>query len=377
MRKRSKWSIILLIIVFAVSVPAVCLLEAVGNADPIYEDAAARDQALDTQKKLAIRYVSEGKNEEAESTVADIIAEFSDHAGLADAINQVAHQYRDRQNYRKALQLYGYVVNNCSENQHAMWAQAAIVKSNIDIGDQERAVVSTLKLVNEFSDHKHIAKAVHDIAHEYRDLGKYEFATELHQHVVDNYSSRTSDLWGDASVAMSNIAIGRDEVGQAIAERILDKYSNRKGLPQATLFIGEEYYNEALRDIREGRQEDGLARLSKARALFEVVISRFNESNDAFDALNLAAECCRQWGDYEKAIAYYGAAIEKRPDYEYAWNTMLLIARCYEQMKVSGLMGTSEADNCASALYEQLVEGYPSCPAAKIARRWLTENTSN
>jgi TolA-binding protein len=85
-----------------------------------------------------------------------------------------------------------------------------------------------------------------------------------------------------------------------------------------------------------------------------------------------SAACYRDLGDYAKAIEYYETVVDLWPDYEYAWNAQFLIGHSYEHLRNAGAVPVAEANPRIKAAYDQVVQKYPDCPAARAARNWLS-----
>jgi hypothetical protein len=62
-----------------------------------------------------------------------------------------------------------------------------------------------------------------------------------------------------------------------------------------------------------------------------------------------------------------------KPGYGMAWNALYQIARNYQQFKETGSLTEAQADAEIKAAYEQLLEKYPACKAARVAHRWLCQ----
>ncbi len=80
-----------------------------------------------------------------------------------------------------------------------------------------------------------------------------------------------------------------------------------------------------------------------------------------------AGTCYRLLGEYEKALEYYKKVVEKWPKYNAAWGVQSLIPQVYEQMKKDGIITGEQADKLIVDAYQQVLDRYPACPAAKAA----------
>jgi len=93
------------------------------------------EKAMLSQVSIATLYIELGDDPNAEAAVDKLIAEFADRDDIADAVDDVADEYRDIKNYEKALGLYKCVVDTWPENEKAMLSQVSITKLNIKLND--------------------------------------------------------------------------------------------------------------------------------------------------------------------------------------------------------------------------------------------------
>ncbi len=130
--------------------------------------------------------------------------------------------------------------------------------------------------------------------------------------------------------------------------------------------------------------DKGSRQFQMAAGIWEKVAERFPGSDIIPQALNRAGECHKKLGEYGRSIDCYQnvftlcaqKGVDDYPDYNLGWNALFLIGRNYEEMKELGIVAESQADTLITAAYEHLVERYPDCMAAGIARRWLSRHKS-
>lgn len=311
--------------------------------------------------------------EAVQAAIDKLFADFSENEAIAGAIFRIAEHCRDFKKYEKANQLYQHILATWPEDWHAMWSQMDIAKINIALGDNAAAEAATDKLLADFSKGEYIAVTVHEAAKLYAQLEKYEKAKQLHQRVVNEWPEHNYAMWSRRDLAKLNIILGNEAAAEAAIGSLIADFSNRPALHRAVFEIGEQYYNQAFEDEEQGRTAEAKDHFTKAIAVWERIIKELPESTDTALAYNFAAECYRRLGQYEKAIEYYQKVVDNWPGYEYAWNAQFLIGHNYEDLKKSGVISKSEADAKIKAAYEQVLEKYPACPAAKPARRWLSQ----
>jgi hypothetical protein len=88
---------------------------------------------------IAKYYVDQGDETNAEAATAKLLTSYSGHARIARAIHDRAQHYRYTQKYEKANELYQFVVGTWPKAEHALWAQADLIKSYLAQGDDTAA----------------------------------------------------------------------------------------------------------------------------------------------------------------------------------------------------------------------------------------------
>jgi len=74
------------------------------------------EQAMGSQAEVAKLYIELGDDPNAKAAVDKLMADSSDNNDIADALDEVADEWRDAKKYDKALELYKYVVNTWLPN---------------------------------------------------------------------------------------------------------------------------------------------------------------------------------------------------------------------------------------------------------------------
>jgi len=347
------------------------------------------EDAIWAQMGMAISNVKLGNDANGAAATEELIAQFSDHNDIAEAVQEIADTYREAENHRTADELYDYIferwpqyiLNKSPQSELAVWAQEAIVTSNIRLGDIGAAQAAIEKLLADFFSHEQIAEALYNVAGTYHEAGKEEEARHLEKYILDNWSQYFLDnlpennlaIWAQVHLTVSNIGLdGNDVAVNAGIEKLLTDFSEDPNLPQAVFDVGEKYHEDAFRYESEGNTQQMKEYFQNAIAVWEIAIDEFPGSTMTAEACELTASCYSRLGQYDKAIEYYQKVVDNRPDYEFAWNALFLLGRNYQKLKEEGLISKSEADANTKAAYRQLLEDYPDCKMAGYAQRWLS-----
>ena len=84
------------------------------QAEQVYRQIIAQfpdsNDALEAQKHLTCLYIITDQQAEADAALAELTAAFSGHKDIAQAVHDIAYQYRNINNHEKANELDQYVI---------------------------------------------------------------------------------------------------------------------------------------------------------------------------------------------------------------------------------------------------------------------------
>lgn len=215
------------------------------QAEAIYKqvltDHAGTDQAFQAQDKLACLYVAWGREPEAQAALEQLLANFSEHEGIAAAVTHVADAYRESEKYENACEIYEYVIANSPQDEHALWSQMDLVVANAYAGNDSAADTALGKLLTQYSGHELLPKALLLTADHHRRLEKHNKACEIYQYALDNSPDAEVALWAQMGLAISNIRLGDDDLAQQAIEKLVTESSQESQLGRAIHWITQEY----------------------------------------------------------------------------------------------------------------------------------------
>ena len=293
------------------------------------------EHALWAQADLIKSYLAQGDNTTAETAVEELLTNFNDNPLIARAIWDTGQYYRDLKKYEKANQLYKYVVENWPKAEHALWAQADLIKSYLALGDDSSAEAGVEKLIADFSWSEHIARAIHDTAWEYRKLANYSRANELDQYVIDRWPEDVQAMWAKMDMAKTDIALGNYATADKTVDILIADFGDQPELATAIFMLGEQYYKKAFSKERQDNSEQGKEYYRKAIGLWKRIIIELSNCSIIADAYFYSGVCYEQLGEHAKAQEYFKQVITRWPDYKYARDAEFMIK--YPGMEVPSL----------------------------------------
>jgi len=304
----------------------------------IIQDYPGTDYALEAQTNLVILYINWDKPAQAEAAFDELVAEFSAHKDIAQAVYDIAYCYGElHKNYEKARQLHQYVIENWPDSEVAIWSQTDLATCSINLADDPNAEAAIEELLTEFSDHNDIAPAVYAIAGHYGGLQQYEKAREFHQYVLENWPNSEVAIWAQRDVAALNIDLGDDPNAQAAIEKLLTEFSENNNIAGALYYIADSYrelqqYEKAQElyqyVIENWPQPEGtiwsqvavamsnivLGDDPNAQAVIDKLIADFNGHPDLPEALYDIAVAYEDLRRYEESKSIYQQIIQQSPD---------------------------------------------------------------
>ncbi|HIJ72130.1 MAG TPA: tetratricopeptide repeat protein [Planctomycetes bacterium] len=221
---------------------------------------AGTEHALTAQERLTRMCVYSSQFQEAQTAYQELVNNYSEQAGIVEAICEVAdsHLYLNRP--QKALEICRYVLETWPNSEDIMWAQAIIVKAYIQLQDADSAQAAYTNLLNNYSSHTKIPEAIYDIAQVYREPNPQK-ALELYEYAMSTWPDYSN--WGDKNDAMlyrrDLVLLKLDLKDEAGAQAA---YESMTALSQDNIVTAE-----AVTDVADAYLRTGNAQ--KARELFE------------------------------------------------------------------------------------------------------------
>jgi len=331
------------------------------------------EHALWAQADLIKSYLAQGDDTAAEAAVDKLLINFKDNPLIARAVWDTGQYYRDLKKYENANQLYKHVVTNWPKAEHAIWAQADLIKSYLALGDDSSAEAAVEKLIADFSWSSYIARAIHDTAWEYRKLANYAKADELDQYVIDRWPEDVQAMWAKMDMAKTDIAIGNYAAADKTVDILIADFSDQPELPTAIFMLGEQYYNNAFTCENQGQTAEAKSHFQKAIAIWQRIINEVPKSSITPQAYYFAARCYETLGEYDYAANYFQMVIDNWPDYQFCDVAHFLLARCFENLANSGSIPKNEVAVMIRHTCEKLLADYPNSQIVKATKNLLEQ----
>jgi len=296
-----------------------------------------------------------------------------------------ADAYKHNRSYEQAEAIYLGVIANYPGSDAALKAQKDLIAVYISAEKNGKARAALNKLIADFSANPDLPAALCDVATRYQFFtstgqrqwsDRYEAVKTIYQYLKQRYPNNSYAAQIRLDVPryqiLSYAKAGDYSKTIAAIDSLIADFSGNSDLPCVVSLAAEEYYFKGLRLEAEDLSSQAEDSFQKAATIFEMVISGFSDPVWTPRVCCWAGDCYRRLGEYEKSIDCYQKTVDDYPEQSLAGHALFMVGRNYESMKKSGLISKSAADLEIRAVYEQLLETYPTCKAAKAAKRWLS-----
>lgn len=349
----------------------------------ICQEFPASEQAqriqLDTGKEQAFRLIANGKFQDAEETINNMLTAAAGNPTMPATLFKIAREFKEVGGYDVTIRIYQKIAQEYSNSEFADKARMGVDKLKIwnliKAGDASGALVALDKLIADYKGNDDLPHTVHGVALKLEEKGFYPQAKTIYQKVKTDYADdRMAEVAAvDLKLCDIRAMVRNSSYASVKAElnKLMSDFSGHHQLPKAIWRVGAEYYQQAIRLEVQGSTEQTRELYQNAAEVLDIVISQLPSSSAIPEACNYAGTCYEKLGEYEKANACYQKTIDNFPAYGLRWNMMFLLGRNYEMMKKEGTISAEQADMQVKAMYKRLLTEYPDCQVARHVRKLL------
>lgn len=342
------------------------------KAENIYQQLVKRYPGtiwvLRVQKERARVHLKSGNEEAVRTIVNELLADFSEHPGLAEVLCKIARECEKAKRYDTAKGIYQQVIQRFPDSFQAGKAPFDMLKLQIllfiDVGNDIAAQQALDQLIADFNGHPGLVDAVFSVDNEYykranlsKVAGQPEQAEDLYRKSISvcekvieelpaNADHIPSAYWR-AAICYSH-ELGEYQQGIEYYQQIVDNWPDYRYAGDAQYLIGK--YDEKLRDSGKLPESEADAEIEAA---YKAVLEKYPECESAeYACLKLGISNFKkeQWVE---AAMYFELFLQK--SYESPPPSWVLydLGRAYEE--------TGELDLAAQA-YNVFIAAYPDDP---------------
>lgn len=322
--------------------------------------------------------------DKAKLTTAKLITDFKGEPGLPDAIYIIARNFGWAHRYEEEKWLYKFIMQNYPDNSNTNSAKLGYVRAQINSlilsGKSDEAKAAFADFVQNFSNYSNFESALKSIANRWIWAGNYQEAKNTYQKIIEKNPGSDYAAKAQANISVINrgvelfslIDANKTDQVPAKIEQLVSDFNGNELLAQTLQLCGERY---SKRGFQQGSMADSgrTENFVMAIVIWHKIID-MPESTTTPYTYYYSANCYDALGEYEKSIEYFQKIADAWPNFEYAWDVQFKIGYTYNKMLAAGRIGQSEAKQLIASAYKKVLEKYPDCKVADLAKSWLENN---
>jgi tetratricopeptide (TPR) repeat protein len=313
----------------------------------IIRDHPSTDHALKAQKKLVILYILMERQDDAQTALDKMVADFGSHPDLPVDLYGIARQHRTAGNNEKAKSIEQLIAERWPDSVYAktpLHIPKAEIFSHIRWKKYRKAQMAIDELIADYSGHAYLPGILYDIAGRYKQAGKYTAARSIYSQIVQRYP----DHWRarKARLRLANIEIlslvdsGAAQQALAAIDRLIVDFPGESDLPDllyevAGKFKAKEQYQQA-RDVYQritqqypdspfaDKARSDIPRMEvlslihsgddgAAQTAIEKLLTDLSEDQERAKTANWIGYQYRRREKYERACQFYQYVVDKWP----------------------------------------------------------------
>jgi len=353
-----------------------------GDARRLYQhvvDHYPNDEyAMWSQAGIAVSAIDSKDEQIAQAAVEKLRADHANRPDFAAAVCVVADNYRWREGFAKAKDLYGLAATAAPNHSQSIWFQMGLAICSICVDDPNTAQVAIAKLRSQYRNNPGLAQALYEVGATFGNAKQYDKATAEFNQVIATWPDSDYAMLSKVGLGLIQVGQGNDSAAETAVQKMLSDYRNHPKFAQVVHLMAEAYFYRAMaleqedakligsakyaEVVRQQRQSEAVkSYYQKAIQKWRIVIEDLPPTPYTAQAWYFTGVIYRRHlGEPEKALPYYEKVVSEWPNYEYAWSAQAMIARCYERLRDAGKVPASEAEPKIEQAYKAVVEKYPT-----------------
>ncbi len=343
----------------------------------------ASNAQLYISKRDILSLIESKKYIEVQPALDKLMVDFGSHPDLPEALYAIAGKHSNAKKFKEAEGIYRDIIQRFPNDPYTVKAKFNAPKIHIcyliasgNYGEVQPAID---KLIADFIDNPDVPGVIYWFGKELESLKRYQDAKSVYQRVEQNYPDNPHVPKAEVRIPKMDILAliesGNDSIAQNAVDSLIANFRKNPDSSEAVFNIGEQYYNQAASYEAQNLNAKAGDCFRKAIAVWEKMTAQLPSSSAyAPHAYYFSGSCYERLDEFAKAVQCYQKVVDNWPKFEFAWNALFSLGHSYENIGEAGIISQSEADLKTKTAYEQLLERYPNCTAAKIAQRWLTRH---
>jgi tetratricopeptide (TPR) repeat protein len=337
-------------------------------------------------KLKVFELIDAGKYESADLAVSAMTRDFAGYRQFSRRLNEIAQRYAENQAWAYARLLHGRIAADYPNNRYG--PRSAIRRSKLEIyelinaGDYEAADKAFLQMKTDFAGNDELYNQLDSIGERYEIVGQTEIAKRIYRQIIEDCPNNIDSAIARAQLKKYEVVSMAESSGNyAAVDAAAIQFSSEFAVPEqrcaAMFYLAKGLYEKALTYSPEQDSAKIANYLNRIIAIQEnEVIGRVRLGTVELEAYLMLATACQRIGRYADSIEYCNKILNNYPDYDYCWHIQFMVGQSYEEMLKAGKMPEPEVKAQIETAYQKVLNNYPDCEAAKLAKKWLVRNGS-
>ncbi len=297
---------------------------------------------LDSVKEQVFKDISNGKYQQAEGAINNMVAGYGSSPAMAATLYKIAKRFKGYEAYDESMRVYQRIAQDYPNSKFGKKSKMAVDKLGIwnliKSGDVSGALAAIEKLANDYKGEKDLPHTVHGFGIQFEKIGNFEQARAMYQRAKQDYSDdwvadiATVDLAACDVRAMVSQVQFTDVMSQLNAFK--NQFAGHWHLPKAIRQVGQEYQRQAMKSELAGFVGQSRELYSNAISVWGIVINELPDSSARPHALSWSGNSHYKLGEYGKARDCYQGLLDSYPEYRFAWNALYMLGQSYEGLKI-------------------------------------------
>ena len=226
-------------------------LKALGYYTYAMDNWPETADAMRAQLGLVKVNIALGNLSQAQAAYDALLAQFSEHEHLPEAVYEVANAYQELDPQR-GLEIHEYAMstwpdyNNWDYENDAIIPQKNLIVLRIAVGDEAGAQAAYATLLTKFSSHENIPEAVYEVADAYGETDPQK-ALELYEYAMntwpdyDNWMNRNDAILQQMNLLLAKLKLGDKAGADTVCENIISNFSEDYNIAKVVNEVADAY----------------------------------------------------------------------------------------------------------------------------------------
>ena len=324
------------------------------EAENIYQQITQQypDNSLDSKAQLnalrtnTLSLIESGEDKQAKVVVDKLVADFSGHRALPEALYDVARKYEDTGKYEKAKSIYQRIIQQYPDSSYVNKAQLDVPKINvlslIESGSDTEVQAAIDSLIADFNDHPDLPESLFEIGEQYYNKAFEKKNEGLDAEAKDHFT-KAIVVWGKIITELPESTftahayyfsavcyrkLGQYEKAIEYYQKVVTDWPDYEYAWSAQCLIGSCY--EKLRDSGSLPEVEANPKIEQ---VYKLVLEKYPYCSLVGHACLKLGQMNFEKGQWVEAAVYFELFMEKASEDPRRGHVVYYLGRAYEKLE--------------------------------------------